>query len=80
MTDSPWAALAAGEHVDQPLLPEQHRDRRGQQAGLQEVAQEEGRRRGERLPRHLGLYPIVTFQYRSTTLYQISYHIQYLFF
>ena len=28
----------------------------------------------------LGLYPIVTFQYSSTTLFQISYHIQYLFF
>jgi hypothetical protein len=28
----------------------------------------------------LGLYPIVTFQYISTTLYQVSYHIQYLFF
>jgi hypothetical protein len=28
----------------------------------------------------LGLYPIVTFQYSSTTLYQVSYHIQYLFF
>jgi hypothetical protein len=28
----------------------------------------------------LGLYPIVTFQYSSTTLYQFSYHIQYLFF
>ena len=27
----------------------------------------------------LGLYPIVTFQYNSTTLYQVSYHIQYLF-
>jgi hypothetical protein len=26
----------------------------------------------------LGLYPIVTFQYSSTTLYQVSYHIQYL--
>jgi hypothetical protein len=25
-------------------------------------------------------YPIVTFQYSSTTLYQVSYHIQYLFF
>jgi microcystin degradation protein MlrC len=24
----------------------------------------------------LGLYPIVTFQYSSTTLYQFSYHIQ----
>jgi hypothetical protein len=24
----------------------------------------------------LGLYPIVTFQYSSTTLYQVSYHIQ----
>jgi hypothetical protein len=24
---------------------------------------------------HLGLYPIVTFQYSSTTLYQVSYHI-----
>jgi hypothetical protein len=30
--------------------------------------------------RHLGLHPIVTFQYSSTTLYQASYHIQYLFF
>jgi hypothetical protein len=29
---------------------------------------------------HLGLYPIVTFQYSSTTLYQVSYHIRYLFF
>jgi hypothetical protein len=28
----------------------------------------------------LGLYPIVTFQYSSTTLYQVSYHIQYLVF
>jgi hypothetical protein len=28
----------------------------------------------------IGLYPIVTFQYISTTLYQVSYHIQYLFF
>jgi hypothetical protein len=28
----------------------------------------------------VGLYPIVTFQYSSTTLYQISDHIQYLFF
>ena len=28
----------------------------------------------------LGSYPIVTFQYSSTTLYQVSYHIQYLFF
>jgi hypothetical protein len=28
----------------------------------------------------LGLYPIATFQYSSTTLYQVSYHIQYLFF
>ena len=28
----------------------------------------------------LGLYPIVIFQYSSTTLYQVSYHIQYLFF
>ena len=28
----------------------------------------------------LGLYPIVTFQYSSTTLYQFSYHIQLLFF
>jgi hypothetical protein len=24
----------------------------------------------------VGLYPIVTFQYSSTTLYQVSYHIQ----
>jgi hypothetical protein len=28
----------------------------------------------------LGLYPIVTFLYSSTTLYQFAYHIQYLFF
>jgi hypothetical protein len=28
----------------------------------------------------VGLYPIVTFQYSSTTLCQVSYHIQYLFF
>jgi hypothetical protein len=28
----------------------------------------------------IGLYPIVTFQYSSATLYQVSYHIQYLFF
>ena len=28
----------------------------------------------------VGLYPIVTFQYSSTTLIQVSYHIQYLFF
>jgi hypothetical protein len=28
----------------------------------------------------VGLYPIVTFQYSSTTLYQVSYHIRYLFF
>ena len=28
----------------------------------------------------LGLYPIVNSQYRSTTLYQVSYHIQWLFF
>jgi hypothetical protein len=26
----------------------------------------------------VGLYPIVTFQYSSTTLYQVSYHIRYL--
>ena len=25
---------------------------------------------------HLGSYPIVTFQYSSTTLYQVYYHIQ----
>ena len=25
---------------------------------------------------HVGLYPIVTLQYRSTTLYQVSYQIQ----
>jgi hypothetical protein len=28
----------------------------------------------------IGLYPIVTFQYSSTTLSQFSYHIQSLFF
>jgi hypothetical protein len=28
----------------------------------------------------VGLYPIATLQYSSTTLYQVSYHIQYLFF
>ena len=28
----------------------------------------------------VGLYPIIAFQYSSTTLYQVSYHIQWLFF
>ena len=28
----------------------------------------------------VGFYPIVTSQYRSTTLCQVSYHIQSLFF
>ena len=28
----------------------------------------------------VGLYPIVTLQYGSTTLYQVSYHMRYLFF
>jgi hypothetical protein len=27
---------------------------------------------------HLGPHPIVTFQHSSTTLYQVSYHIQYI--
>ena len=27
----------------------------------------------------VGLHPIVTFQYSSTTLYQVSYHIRYVF-
>jgi hypothetical protein len=27
-------------------------------------------------PTHLGLYPIVTLQYSSTTSYQVAYHIQ----
>ena len=31
---------------------------------------------GARAGGHLGLYPIVTFQYSSTTLYQVSYQIQ----
>jgi hypothetical protein len=34
----------------------------------------------DRRPRHLGLYPTVTSQYGSTALYQVSYHIQSLFF
>ena len=34
---------------------------------------------GESWAARIGLYPIVIFQYRSTTLYQISHHIQYLF-
>jgi hypothetical protein len=29
---------------------------------------------------HLGLHPVITFQYSSTTLYQFSDHIQSLFF
>jgi hypothetical protein len=33
-----------------------------------------------RLDRHLGLYPIVTLQYSSTPLYQVSYHIQCMFY
>ena len=28
----------------------------------------------------VGLYPIVTLQYSSTTLYQVSYHIRWLLF
>jgi hypothetical protein len=28
----------------------------------------------------IGLYPIVTFQYSSTTSYQVPYHIRYLLF
>ena len=28
----------------------------------------------------VGLYPIVTLQHSSTTSYQVSYHIRYLFF
>jgi hypothetical protein len=32
------------------------------------------------LSRAVGLYPIVTLQYSSTASYQVSYHIQYLFF
>ena len=31
-------------------------------------------------PVALGLYPIATLQCSSTTLYQVCYHIQYLFF
>jgi hypothetical protein len=33
-------------------------------------------RGGELRGAHLGLYLIVTSQYSSTTLYQVSYHIQ----
>ena len=33
-----------------------------------------------RMPASIGIYPIVTLRYSSTTLYQVSYHIQYLFF
>jgi hypothetical protein len=38
--------------------------------------------RGRRHDYHLlvGYYPIATSQYSSTTLYQVSYHIQYLLF
>ena len=32
--------------------------------------------RRERVDVDLGLYPVVTFQYSSTTLYQVSYHIR----
>jgi hypothetical protein len=32
------------------------------------------------VPVTTGFYPSVTFQYRSTTLFQFSYHIQHLFF
>ena len=51
-------------------------------AGLAAVR---GRRAAVRVPGvegagHLGLYPIVTVQYRSTTVYQVSYQIQSLLF
>jgi hypothetical protein len=39
-----------------------------------------GARARERDEVEIGLYPIITFQYSSTTLFQVSYHIQYLFF
>jgi hypothetical protein len=35
---------------------------------------------GQHVAARLGFYPIVNSQYSSTTLYQLSYHIQSLFF
>jgi hypothetical protein len=48
-----------------------------QQPGLLQRREE---RRVVRAALGIGLYPIANFQYTSTTLYQVSYHIQYLFF
>ena len=39
-----------------------------------------GDRALEEVDPRLGLYPIVTSQYSSTALCQVSYHVQYLFF
>jgi hypothetical protein len=47
-------------------------------AGLQKLLSET--KTGAQMAVSLGFYPIVTFQYSSTTLYQVSYHIRYLFF
>ena len=50
--------------------------REARQLGVDRLSQHRLLRRAARL----GLYPIVTFQYSSTTLSQVSYHIQHLFF
>ena len=44
------------------------------------VAFRRNKRGMRRLGVILGLYPIATFQYSSTTLHQVSDHIRYLFF
>ena len=56
------------------------RDAVGQQLEEGRLGAAGARAREARDHRRLGLYPIVTLQYSSTTSYQVSYHIQYLFF
>jgi hypothetical protein len=63
----------------QPRPLAQHRRRRAGPAVRPGGCTPAGRAEAEALCR-LGLYPIVTFQYSSTTLYQDPYHMQSLFF
>jgi hypothetical protein len=58
--------------VSTDQLPRRRRRRRQHHSALG--------RAGAALDESLGLYPIVTSQYSSTTLYHVSYHMQSLFF
>ena len=65
------AALEAAEREE--------REARAAAADLSREAAEAAVARDRALPQlqhHLGLYPIVTSQYSSTTLFQVYYHIQ----